>query len=76
MPAPETNHAVRAVINEAVACKESGDEKVILFNLSGHGNFDMAAYAAYHAGSLERYDYPEAAIKEAMRHLPEVEFAG
>jgi len=55
LPAPESNHAVRAAINEALACKETGDEKVILFNLSGHGNFDMAAYEAYNSGNLERY---------------------
>lgn len=76
LPAPETNHAVRSAINEARACKESGDEKVVLFNLSGHGNFDMAAYAAYHEGRLERYEHPEAEIVEAMTHLPAVEFAG
>ena len=76
LPAPESNHAVRAAINEAVACRETGDEKVILFNLSGHGNFDMAAYGAYSDGTLERYEYPESAIAEAMNHLPEVDFPG
>ena len=76
LPAPESNHAVRAAINEARACAESGDEKVILFNLSGHGNFDMAAYEAYHAGRLERHEYREEDITAAMEHLPTVEFAG
>jgi len=76
LPAPESNHAVRAAINEAVACRETGDEKVILFNLSGHGNFDMAAYGAYSDGTLERYEYPESEIAEAMNHLPEVDFPG
>ena len=76
LPAPESNHAVRAAINEALACKESGDEKVILFNLSGHGNFDMSAYEAYNEGRLERFEYPEADIEAARQHLPEIEFAG
>lgn len=76
LPAPESNHAVRAAIDEALACKESGDEKVILFNLSGHGNFDMAAYAAYHEGRLERFEYPESDIEAARAHLPDIEFTG
>ena len=74
LPAPESNHAVRVAINEALACKESGEEKTILFNLSGHGNFDMAAYGAYAEGTLERYEYPANEIEEAMEHLPEVNF--
>lgn len=74
LPAPESNHAVRAAINEALACKETGDEKVILFNLSGHGNFDMKAYDAYLSGQLERYEYPADDIAAAMRDLPEVSF--
>ncbi|MGI9613570.1 MAG: TrpB-like pyridoxal phosphate-dependent enzyme [Acidimicrobiales bacterium] len=76
LPAPESNHAVRAAIDEALVCKETGDEKVILFNLSGHGNFDMAAYASHAEGALERYEYPAAAIEEAMTKLPDVTFAG
>jgi tryptophan synthase beta chain len=72
IPAPESNHAVRAVINEALKCKESGEKKVIAFNLSGHGHFDMAAYAAFQAGELERYEYPQAEIEKAMRDVPEV----
>jgi tryptophan synthase beta chain len=75
LPAPESNHAVRAAINEAVRCRETGDEKVILFNLSGHGNFDMAAYAQYLAGELPRYEHPDEDIAAAMTSLPEVEFA-
>jgi tryptophan synthase beta chain len=74
LPAPESNHAVRAAINEAITCRETGDEKVILFNLSGHGNFDMMAYHQFMNGELPRYEYPEAEIAEAMRHLPEVDF--
>ncbi len=76
LPAPESNHAVRAAVNEAVACKATGEEKVILFNLSGHGNFDMQAYADYHDGTLERYEYPEEDIQNALTRLPDVSFAG
>ncbi len=72
LPAPESNHAVRAAIDEALACKASGEKKVILFNLSGHGNFDMAAYGRYMAGELEAYSYPEDAVAEALQHLPNV----
>ncbi|MBE7530226.1 MAG: TrpB-like pyridoxal phosphate-dependent enzyme [Chloroflexi bacterium] len=72
IPAPESSHAVRIAIDEALACKESGEQKVIAFNLSGHGHFDMMAYQAYFNGELEDYDYPAEAIAEAMSHLPEV----
>lgn len=72
LPAPESNHAVRAAINEAVRCRDSGEAEVILFNLSGHGNFDMAAYGRFAAGELERYEYPAEAVAEAMTHLPAV----
>ena len=74
LPAPESNHAVRAAINEALVAKAAGEKRVILFNLSGHGNFDMAAYGRFMEGQLERYDYPAAAVDEAMTHLPEVSF--
>ncbi len=72
IPAPESNHAIRAVIDDALACKETGEPKVLFFNLSGHGHFDMAAYDKYFAGELEDYEYPEAAIEEALAHLPKV----
>jgi len=72
LPAPESAHAVRAAINEAVQAKEEGRKKVILFNLSGHGLFDLTAYDAYKQGKLVRYAYPEEKIQEAMTHLPEV----
>ena len=65
-----------AAISEAMTCKETGDEKVILFNLSGHGNFDMAAYGRHATGDLERYEYPADDIAEAMTRLPEVSFPG
>lgn len=72
IPAPESAHAIRVAIDEALACKESGEKKVIAFNLSGHGHFDMAAYAAYHNGELQDYEYPTEQIEEAMSHLPEI----
>jgi tryptophan synthase beta chain len=74
LPAPESAHAIRVALDEALACKESGESKVIAFNLSGHGHFDMGAYDAYFKGELQDYEYPEAAINEAMARLPEVEF--
>jgi tryptophan synthase beta chain len=72
IPAPESAHAIRAAIDEALDAKEKGEERVILFNLSGHGNFDMAAYQAYFNGELEDYDYPEEDIEKAMEKLPQV----
>ena len=71
LPAPESAHAVRAAIDEAIAAKEAGEERVILFGLSGHGVFDLGAYDAYFAGELTDYDYPEAAVKEALATLPD-----
>jgi tryptophan synthase beta chain len=68
--APETSHAVACVIDEALKAKEEGEEQTILFNLSGHGHFDMAAYEKYFAGELSDYEYPEAKIREALAHLP------
>jgi tryptophan synthase beta chain len=72
IPAPESCHAVRTTIDEALAAKKSGEPKTILFNLSGHGHFDMAAYDMYFAGKLEDYEYPKEAIEASMRHLPKV----
>ncbi len=70
--APEAAHAIRVAVDEALKCKETGEKKVILFNLSGHGHFDMSAYQAYLSGGLKDYDYPEEAVAEAMTHLPDV----
>ena len=72
IPAPESCHAVRACIDEALRCKESGEPKTLLFNLSGHGHFDMASYDRYFAGKLEDYDYPVEAVKASLAHLPKV----
>jgi tryptophan synthase beta chain len=74
IPAPESSHAIRGAIDEALKAKEEGKERVILFNLSGHGHVDMAAYDAYFSGDLEDYEYPEEAIKESLAHLPKVSF--
>lgn len=68
--APETNHATRVAINEALKCKESGEAKTILLGLSGHGHVDMAAYDAFLSGKLKNYAYPQEKIKEALEHLP------
>lgn len=72
IPAPESAHAIRVAIDEALKCKETGEKKVIAFNLSGHGHFDMMAYEAYHHGQLEDYEYPAEMVEEAMTHLPKV----
>jgi len=72
IPAPESAHAIRAAIDEALECRRTGQKKVIAFNLSGHGHFDMTAYQSYHHGLLEDYEYPDHAVEEAMTHLPKV----
>lgn len=72
IPAPESAHAVKAAIDEALRCKEEGKEEVIVFNLSGHGHFDMAAYDAYLAGDLVDYTYPQEMIDESLKKLPKV----
>lgn len=71
VPAPESSHAIRAAIDEALLCKESGEAKVILFNLSGHGYFDMAAYDNYFSGKLSDVDYSEEEIARSMKNLPD-----
>jgi tryptophan synthase beta chain len=72
IPAPESSHAIRAAVDEALKAKETGEKKVILFNLSGHGHFDLSAYEAYLGGDLEDYDYPEGAIATIKDRLPKV----
>ncbi len=73
IPAPESSHAIRGAIDEALRAKEEGKEKVILFNLSGHGHVDMQAYDDYFAGKLEDYAYPAERVREALARLPKVE---
>ena len=72
LPAPEANHAVRAAIDEALVSKQEGKSRVILFNLCGHGHFDMQAYIDYFAGKLEDRDYDAAALESALAELPKV----
>ncbi len=72
IPAPESAHAIRAAIDEALDAKEKGEPRVILFNLSGHGNFDMAAYQDYLAGNLKDYEYPAEAIANSLKKVPQV----
>ncbi len=72
VPAPEACHAIRAAIDEAIRCKPTGESKTILFNLSGHGHFDMSAFDKYFNGELEDYEYPEEAITQALEHVPQV----
>ncbi|HUV44597.1 MAG TPA: TrpB-like pyridoxal phosphate-dependent enzyme [Dehalococcoidales bacterium] len=73
LSAPETNHAIRVTIDEALKCKQTGESKTILLAHSGHGHFDLAAYDAYLSGKLEDYDYPEEKVKEALASLPQVD---
>ena len=70
IPAPEANHAVVGAIREAERCREEGKAETILFNLCGHGHFDMQAYIDYTAGKLQDYDYPEEEIAMALAGLP------
>ena len=72
VPAPESNHALRAAMDEALRCKDSGESKTILLTLSGHGHFDMASYDKYLSGTLTDQDYPEDALQAALGNLPKV----
>jgi tryptophan synthase beta chain len=72
LPAPESCHAIAATVREAQECARTGEPKTLLFNLSGHGHFDMTSYDRYLSGELENFEYPEAAIKESLQHLPKV----
>lgn len=72
VPAPEPSHAIKVTMDEALKCKETGEDKAIAFNLCGHGHFDMSAYDKYFAGELVDHEYPEAKIREAQTELPEV----
>ena len=73
LPAPESAHAIRAAIDLALECKESGEAKTILFNLSGHGHFDLTAYDAYLSGRMEDSTYPEELIAELAASLPVID---
>jgi tryptophan synthase beta chain len=71
IPAPESSHAVRGAVIEALDAREAGEERVILFNLSGHGDFDMAAYDAYLSGTLEDPEFSESDMEAALARLPQ-----
>lgn len=73
IPAPETTHAIRAAILEALKCKETGEEKCILFNFSGHGICDLGAYERFLAGQLEDFELPQEQIDRALAELPVVQ---
>jgi tryptophan synthase beta chain len=72
VPAPESTHAVRAAFDEAIKAREEGTSPTILFNLSGHGHFDMQAYTDYLGGKLKDEDYDEGALKTALAQLPKI----
>ncbi len=72
LPAPECAHAIKATIDEALRCRESGEKKVICFCLSGHGHFDMTAYDRYLSGALEDYEFSEDDMRRALDHLPRI----
>ena len=72
VPAPESTHAIAATIRAAKECTASGQPKTLLFNLSGHGHFDMSSYDRYFAGELQDYEYPTEAIRESLAHLPKL----
>ncbi len=72
IPAPEPTHALASTIREAARCRETGEEKVILTAMCGHGHFDLASYETYLAGELVDYDHPDAKIAEAMERVPVV----
>ena len=72
LPAPESGHAVCAAVDEAVKCRETGEAKTILFNLSGHGHFDMTAYDAYLQGNLQDYALEEDVLQKGLASIPDV----
>ena len=73
VPAPEPTHAIAAAVREAMACRESGEEKVILTALCGHGHLDLAAYETFLSGQMVDLDLPDRAIQEAMQSVPNIE---
>ena len=73
IPAPESSHAIRCAIDEALKCKQTGEKKVIAFNLSGHGHFDMSAYEMYMDGKLVDFEYPDELIEKSIARCPKVD---
>jgi tryptophan synthase beta chain len=76
LPAPESNHAIRVAIDEAIRCREEGVGRVIAFNLSGHGHFDLGAYEKFLSGKLEDFEYPAERVERALAGLPKMAGAG
>jgi tryptophan synthase beta chain len=74
IPAPEPSHAIKVTIDEALKCKESGQKKVIVLGLSGHGHFDLSAYEQFLSGKLEADAYDEAKVKQALSQLPKIDY--
>lgn len=74
IPAPEPAHAIKVTIDEALKCKESGQKKVIVLGLSGHGHFDLGAYEQFLSGKLEADAYDEAKVKQALAQLPKIDY--
>ncbi len=72
LPAPESTHAIKVAVDEALAAKEAGEARVILFNLSGHGHFDLTSYERHLQGALEDYEYPAEKVAQALAALPSV----
>jgi len=72
IPAPESSHAIHGAVETARAADAADEEKTILFNLSGHGHFDLGAYEAYLGGKLQDYEYPTAKVEEALRSVPKI----
>ncbi|MDI6852654.1 MAG: TrpB-like pyridoxal phosphate-dependent enzyme [Deltaproteobacteria bacterium] len=72
VPAPETAHAIKAAVDEAGRCRETGEEKCVVFNYSGHGHFDLAAYDAYLEGKLEDMEHSDEVLRQALRELPQI----
>jgi tryptophan synthase beta chain len=70
LPAPEPTHAIRVAMDEALAAREAGEARVILFNLCGHGHFDLSSYERYLSGSLEDYEYPREKVEAAQALMP------
>ncbi|MDK2800941.1 MAG: tryptophan synthase beta chain [Clostridiales bacterium] len=73
LPAPESSHAIKGAIDEALKCKQSGEAKTILFCLSGHGHFDLSAYEAYHNKQLEDFEYSDEMLEEGLKCIPTIE---
>ncbi len=72
LPAPESSHAIRVAVDEALDAKAAGERRVIVFNLSGHGHFDLSAYDRYLNGKLDDFEFSPERVKEALAALPAV----